>query len=179
MTVETFLAWTPALRLGNLRQKLPRLPPRLRIHQSRPESRHRLLPLPLLTARRTTHARRPRSPSPLTQRPPSPPPPPSQRRTAPDLTHTHTHTHTHLRIMGASTAACRIHRPLVRAQIRIPLSKSNRSAAAPMPMRARALGRSTRFLLILMERPQARQPARLQQAGLKRYPPSRPFGLRR
>ena len=176
MTVETFLAWTPALRLGKLRQKLPRPPPRLRIHQSRPESRHRPQPLPLVIARRTTRARRPRSPSPRTPKPPSPPPPPpGQRRTVPDLMHTDTDMHMHLRIMEASTAYP-THPLLVRAQIRIPLSKSKRSAA-PMPMRA--LGRSTRFLLIHMERPQAPQPAHLQQVGLKRYLPSRPFGLRR
>ena len=175
MTVGTFRAWTPALRSGRLRQKLPRPPPRLRIHQSRPESRHRLLPLPLVTARRTTDARRPRSPSPLIRKPPSPPPPPSRRRTVPDPMHTDTDTDMHLRIMEASTAYP-IHPLLVRAQIRIPLSKSKRSAA-PMPMRA--LGRSTRFLLIHMERPQALQPAHLRQAGLKRYLPSRLSGRRR
>lgn len=136
MTVETFLGWTPALRLGKLRQKLPRPSPRLRIHQSHPEPRHRLLLLPLLTARRTTHARRPRSLSPLTQKLP-PPPPPSQRRTVP-LTDTHMLTHMRTRTrrrMGASTAY-RIHRPLLaQAQIRIPLSNSKskrKRSAAPM-----------------------------------------------
>jgi hypothetical protein len=159
MTVETFLAWTPALRSRKLRQKLPRPPPRLRIHQSRLEPRHHLRPLPLLTARRTTHARRPRSPSPLTQKPPS------QRRTVPDLPHMHPR-------MGASTMY-RIHPLLALAQIRIPLSKSKRSD--PMP----ALGLSTRFLLTPMGRPQAHQRARLRQAVLRRYRLLRLFGLQK
>lgn len=150
MIAETFLAWTPALRSRKLRQKLPRPPPRLRIHQSRPEPRHRLLQHSPVTARRTTHACRPRSPSPLTQKPQS------QRRTVPDLPHTHPR-------MGASISY-HTHRLPARAQIRIPLSTSKRSV--PMP----ALGRSTRFLLIHMERPQALQLAHPQRAVLKRYP---------
>jgi len=162
MTVETSLAWTQALRSGDLRQKLPRPPRRLNIHQSRLEPRHRLPPLPLVTARRTTHARRPRSPSPspLTQKPPS------QKRTVPDLRHMHPR-------MEASTTY-RIHPLLVLVQIRIPLNMSKRSA--PMPA---APGRCTRFLLIHMERPQARQLVHLRQAVLRRYRRSRLCGLRK
>ena len=190
MMVETFLAWTPVLRLGKLRQKLPRPSPRLRIHQSHPEPRHRLLLLPLLTARRTrtTHACRPRSLSPLTQKLP-PPPPQSQRRTVlglpPTLMHSHMRTRTRMHPRMETSTAYRIRRPrLARAQIRIPLSSSSKSkrkrkrSAGLMHCR-RAPGRSTRFLLILMERLRALQLVRLRLAGLKRYLLSRPFGLRK
>lgn len=158
-TVGTFLAWTLVLRSRKLRQKLPCPPRRRRIHQSRLESRYRLLQLPLVTARRTTHARPPRSPSPLTQKPQS------QRRTVPDLLPMHPRTE-------ASTAY-HIHLHLVQARTRTSRSKSKRSA--PMP----ALGQYTRFLLTPMERPQAYRLVHLRQAVLKRYRLSRPSGLQR
>lgn len=155
-TVEIFLAWTPLLISRNLKQKLPRPPWRLRSRRSRLEPQHRLLQLPLVTARRTTHARRPRSPSPLTQKPAS------QRRVVPDPPYMHPR-------METST----IYHLLARAQTRLPRSKTKRSV--PMP----ALGQSTRFLPIHMERPQARQLVHLPQAVLKPYRLSRQSGLRR
>lgn len=157
-TVVIFLAWTPALRSRKLKQKLPCPPRCLRVHQSRLEPQHRLLQRPLVTAQRTTHARPPRSPSPLTQKPQS-------WRTAPDPPRMHPRT--------AASTPCRIHPRPARARTRISPSRSQSSGPVP------ALGQCTRFLRTPTERPRAHRLARRRRAVLRRYRLSRPSGLRR